>query len=121
MTKRIVIVGGGLAAARAVRAYRDAGGEAPVTVLSAETVPPYNRPPLSKGFLRGEIERDAVFVEPLAAYADLDVQLELETSVTGVDTRRRVVTVAGDAELAYDRLVLATGALPRPLGVPGEE
>jgi len=121
MTKRIVIVGGGLVAARAVRSYRDAGGDAPVTVLSAEPVPPYNRPPLSKGFLRGEIERDAVFVAPAATYGELDVQLELETSVTSVDTRRRVVTVANGPELSYDRLVLATGALPRPLGIPGEE
>ncbi len=60
----IVIVGGGLAAARVARAFRDAGGEGPVSILSADTDPPYNRPPLSKGFLRGEIEADAVFVEP---------------------------------------------------------
>ena len=60
MSNRIVIVGGGLAAARTVRSYREAGGDAPVTVLAAETVLPYNRPPLSKGFLRGEVEAEAV-------------------------------------------------------------
>ena len=71
MTDRIVIVGGGLAAARVARAFRDAGGEEPVTILSADVDPPYNRPPLSKGFLRGEMDADAVFVEPAAAYAEL--------------------------------------------------
>jgi NTE family protein len=121
MSNRIVIVGGGLAAARTARSYRDAGGDAPVTLLSADTALPYNRPPLSKGFLRGELEADAVFVQPEAAYADLDIDVQLRTTVTGVDTLRRRVTVAGGAETEYGRLVLATGAAPRPLGVAGEE
>jgi len=121
MTERIVIVGGGLAAARTVRGYRDAGGDAPVTVLSAEPTLPYNRPPLSKGFLRGEVEAEAVFVEPESAYAELDVVIRLETTVTGIDTRRRSVRLADGAAVDYGRLVLATGAFPRPLGVPGEE
>ena len=84
MTDRIVIVGGGLAAARTVRVYRDAGGAAPLTVLSAEHALPYNRPPLSKGFLRGELEADAVFVEPEAAYAELDVDVRLGKAVSAV-------------------------------------
>ena len=121
MTDRIVIVGGGLAGARTVRAYRDAGGDAPVTMLSAETVLPYNRPPLSKGFLRGEIEADAVFVEPPATYADLAVEVELGATVASVDTDRRSVTLTDGRHVAYGRLVLATGAFPRPLGVPGEQ
>jgi NADPH-dependent 2,4-dienoyl-CoA reductase/sulfur reductase-like enzyme len=121
MTNRIVIAGGGLAAARTVRSYRDAGGDAPVTVLSADSALPYNRPPLSKGFLRGEIEAEAVFIEPEASYADLGVDVELGTTVTGVDTGRRRVTLAGGGEIEYGSLVVATGAVPRPLGIPGEE
>jgi len=121
MTDRIVIVGGGLAAARTVRVYRDAGGAAPLTVLSAEHALPYNRPPLSKGFLRGELEADAVFVEPEAAYAELDVDVRLGKAVSAVDTERRAVTLSDGATVDFDRLVLATGALPRALGVPGEE
>ncbi len=121
MTNRIVIVGGGLAAARVAKAFRNAGGKGTVTMLSADTSPPYNRPPLSKGFLRGEIEADAVFVEPEAAYAELDVDLRLESEVTGVDTRAGTVTLAGGSKLPYDRLVLASGTLPRSLGTPGEE
>ena len=121
MTDRIVIVGGGLAAARVVRAYRDSGGEAPLTMLSADTHPPYNRPPLSKGFLRGEIDAGAVFVEPEAAYAELDVDLRLETVVTGVDIGERRVTLADGTSIDYGRLILAAGSLPRLLGIPGEQ
>ena len=68
MSNGIVIVGGGLAAARVAKAFRGAGGTGSVTMLSDDVNLPYNRPPLSKGFLRGEMEADGVFVEPEAAY-----------------------------------------------------
>ena len=120
MTNGIVIVGGGLAGARVATAFRGAGGAGPVTILSADTRPPYNRPPLSKGFLRGEIEADATYVESEAAYAEIDVDLRLGSEVTSVDPRGRTVVLAGGEEVAYDRLVLASGSLPRALGTPGE-
>jgi 3-phenylpropionate/trans-cinnamate dioxygenase ferredoxin reductase subunit len=120
MTDRIVIVGGGLAAARVARAFRDAGGDGQVTILSADTDPPYNRPPLSKGFLRGEIEADAVFVEPETTYAELDIDLRLGCTVTGVQPAEGTVALADGSSLPYDRLVLASGSLPRALGTPGE-
>jgi NADPH-dependent 2,4-dienoyl-CoA reductase/sulfur reductase-like enzyme len=120
MTNRIVIVGGGLAAARTVRSYRDAGGESPLTVLSAEPTLPYNRPPLSKGFLRGELEAEALAVESAETYADLGVDIRLEAPVTRIDTGRRLVTLADGTEIEYDSLVLATGVFPRELGVTGE-
>ena len=121
MTNRIVIVGGGLAAARVARSYREAGGDAPLTLLSADRHPPYNRPPLSKGFLRGEIEAGSVFVEEESAYGELDVDLRLGATVTGIDTRERRAIVSDGEAVDYDRLVIASGALPRALGVPGEE
>ena len=117
---RIVIVGGGVAAARVARAFRDAGGEGPVSILSADTDPPYNRPPLSKGFLRGELEADAVFVEPEATYAELGIDLRLGCEVTAVKPAEQAVELADGGSLAYDRLVLACGSLPRALGTPGE-
>jgi 3-phenylpropionate/trans-cinnamate dioxygenase ferredoxin reductase subunit len=120
MIDRIVIVGGGLAAARVARAFRDAGGEGSVTILSADTDPPYNRPPLSKGFLRGEMEADAVFVEPQETYAELNIDLRLGCEVTGVKPGDQTVTLADGGSLPYDRLVLASGSLPRSLGTPGE-
>jgi 3-phenylpropionate/trans-cinnamate dioxygenase ferredoxin reductase component len=121
MTDRIVIVGGGLAAARVATAFRKAGGMGSVTMLSADTDPPYNRPPLSKGFLRGEIEAGDVFVEPTSAYAEQDIDLRLDSEVTAIDAGARRVELAGGEELPYDRLVLASGSLPRALGTPGED
>jgi len=121
MTNRIVIVGGGLAAARVATAFRKAGGKGAVTMLSSDTDPPYNRPPLSKGFLRGEIEADAVFVEPEATYGELDIDLRLETEVTGLDERAHTVTLGDGSSLPYDKLVIASGSRPRSLGTPGED
>jgi 3-phenylpropionate/trans-cinnamate dioxygenase ferredoxin reductase component len=121
MTNRIVIVGGGLAAARVAKAFRGAGGEGPVTMLSADGDPPYNRPPLSKGFLRGELEEGDVFVEPAGAYAEMGVELRLGCEVTRVDAAGKAVTLADGSSLPYDELVLASGSLPRSLGTPGEE
>lgn len=120
MTDGIVIVGGGLAAARVARAFRDAGGEGAVTMLSADTDPPYNRPPLSKGFLRGELDADACFVEPEETYAELEVDLRLGCTVTGVQPAERKVALADGGSLSYDRLVLASGSMPRALGAPGD-
>ena len=121
MTERIVIVGGGLAAARVAQAFRKAGGEGPVTILSADSDPPYNRPPLSKGFLRGELEAGDTLVQPAAEYAEAGIELRLGATVTGVDTTARTVALADGGSVPYDRLVLASGSLPRPLGIPGEE
>ena len=121
MSDRIVIVGGGVAAARLVRVYREAGGDAALTMLAAERHRPYNRPPLSKAFLRGELPAADVFVEPASAYEDLQVDVHLEATATGVDTAGRRITIADGSEIPYDRLVLASGSVPRELGVPGEQ
>jgi NADPH-dependent 2,4-dienoyl-CoA reductase/sulfur reductase-like enzyme len=120
MINGIVIVGGGLAAARVATAFRRAGGAGPVTILSADTAPPYNRPPLSKGFLRGEIEAEATFVQTEAVYREIDVDLRLASEVASVDTRARTVALTDGTQVPYDRLVLASGSLPRSLGTPGE-
>ena len=85
MSDRIVIVGGGVAAARVSRSYREAGGDGRVTMLSAEASLPYNRPPLSKGLLRGTIEPEAVLVDPATAYAELEIDIRLEAPVAAVD------------------------------------
>src|SRR5262245_26925576 len=120
MNERIVIIGGGLSSARVVKGYREAGGDAEVLLVSADTVVPYHRPPLSKGYLRGEVERDSVFVEPEAFYAEHDVEVRLDTKVSRVDTSGRAVELDGD-RLPYGRLVVASGAVPRRLGAPGED
>lgn len=118
--ERIVIVGGGLAAARVVKGYREAGGDRPLVLISADTALPYHRPPLSKGFLRRELEVEKVFVEAADFYAERGVEVRLETRATGVDPAARLVTLDGGEPIAYGRLVLASGSVPRRLGVAGE-
>ena len=115
----IVIVGGGLASARVVEEYRNAGGEAMITLLSADERPPYHRPPLSKGFLRGEVEADEVLVQPESFYEESVVDLRLGVEVDGVDTAARELSLAGGESIPYGTLVIASGARPQRLPAPG--
>jgi 3-phenylpropionate/trans-cinnamate dioxygenase ferredoxin reductase subunit len=114
-------VGGGLASARFATEYRAAGGEAPVTILSSEEDPPYHRPPLTKGFLRGEVERDGTYVRPAEEYEDEVVELRLGVRAERIDPEKHVVVLEGGDEVPYATLVLATGARPRPLPLPGAD
>ena len=115
----LVIAGGGLTAARAVESYREAGGGGRVALVSEEETLPYHRPGLSKKYLRGETT-DEPIVEDEAFYADRDVEVLLDTAVTSVDPRSRFVVTA-DRRLHYEKLLLATGAVPRRLRVPGAQ
>ena len=115
----LVIVGGGLASARAIKSYRDAGGGGRIVLISRDSTLPYHRPPLSKRFLRGETNEEPL-VEDEAFYRDNDVEVMLERSVTGVDTRERAVQLESDG-IGYGKLLLATGAWPRRLKAPGRD
>jgi NADPH-dependent 2,4-dienoyl-CoA reductase/sulfur reductase-like enzyme len=115
----LVIVGGGLAAARAIKAFREEGGAGAVALLSQEPRLPYHRPPLSKAFLRGERDSDS-FVEEEAFYAKHDVEVLLGTTVTAVDPGERTVR-AGDRRYRYGRLLISTGSRPRKLEVAGAD
>jgi len=115
----IVIVGGGRAAASLVDAYREEGGEALITILAAEPHPPYNRPPLSKFILRGEMPAEDAYVHPAEEYEDLLVELRLDTRVEAVDTDAHTVRLAGGEAVPYGTLVIASGAHPRLLPLPG--
>jgi len=117
----IVVVGGGLASARFATEYRAAGGEAPVTILSSEEDPPYHRPPLTKGFLRGEVERDGTYVRPAEEYEDEVVELRLGVRAERIDPEKHAVVLEGGDEVRSAPLVLATGARPRPLPLPGAD
>ncbi len=108
----MVIVGGGLAGAKAVEELRERGYDGSLTLLGAEPHLPYERPPLSKSVLLGEKEPDSTKVHDAAWYADHDVDLRTSATVTGVDVARQVVTT-GDGEVGYDKLLLATGSEPR--------
>jgi 3-phenylpropionate/trans-cinnamate dioxygenase ferredoxin reductase component len=119
--ERIAIVGGGLTAGRVVQSYRQAGGEEPITLVSADSWPPYHRPPLSKGFLRGESEASDALLEPAEWYGEHGVDLRLETLVEGVDVAARELRLEGGETVLWTRLVLASGSRPRRLDVPGAD
>jgi 3-phenylpropionate/trans-cinnamate dioxygenase ferredoxin reductase component len=116
-----VIVGAGLAGAKAAEAVRAADPAGSITLVGAETRCPYERPELSKGVIGGKKSPDDLYVHDEGWYAENDVELVLGTSATGLDRERRVVTLDGGRELHYDRLLLATGATPRTLRVPGAD
>jgi NTE family protein len=115
----LVIVGGGLASARAIKAFRESGGEGPVTLFSLDDVVPYHRPPLSKRFLRGEAEREDTFVEPEQFYRDHDADVHLEQGVRALRTAERTLELDDGSSKRFDKLLIASGATPRRLDVPG--
>jgi 3-phenylpropionate/trans-cinnamate dioxygenase ferredoxin reductase subunit len=114
-----VIIGGGLAGAKAAEALRDQGYEGELVLLCEEPHRPYERPPLSKDYLAGKASRDDVFVHPPQWYADHGVDLRLGAAAEAIDRTARVVRLAGGAAVGYDKLLLATGSSPRRLPVPG--
>ncbi|MBD5786143.1 FAD-dependent oxidoreductase [Cellulosimicrobium terreum] len=118
-TGPIVVVGGGLAAAKAAETLREEGYDGELTVVAREPHRPYERPPLSKDYLRGEAERDSVFPLDEDWYPAHDVELRTGTAASGLDLAGHVVTLADGRTLTYGTLLLATGSDPRPLPVPG--
>ena len=117
----IVIVGAGLAGTRAAQALREYGYTGRVTLLSAETRPPYDRPPLSKGVLLNQQTFDDCVLADEDSWSRQSIELRLGTKVTAIDRRGRHVTLSGAEQLPYERLLLATGAEPRRLFVPGAQ
>jgi 3-phenylpropionate/trans-cinnamate dioxygenase ferredoxin reductase component len=115
----IVIVGGGLAGASTAEEYRKAGGKGSLALLSQEIERPVHRPPLSKAYLRGDEEREKVFVHPADFYPENDIELQLGSRVVGVKPTARSLELAGRDSIEYGTLVLATGARPRRLNAPG--
>jgi 3-phenylpropionate/trans-cinnamate dioxygenase ferredoxin reductase component len=116
-----VIVGAGLAGARAAEALRKEGFAGSVVVLGEEAEAPYERPPLTKDYLRGESARADLDAFPATFYSDNAVDLRQGTRVTGLDIASRVVQVEDGTPVPFDRLLLATGSRPRKLRVPGAD
>ncbi len=119
-----VIAGASLAGAKAAETLRGEGFDGEIVLLGSETERPYERPPLSKGYLLGKDSRDSIYVHAAEWYAEHHVDLRQGVTVTAID--RGTATVAtsgpgGDGEVPYDRLLLATGASPRRLTFPGSD
>lgn len=115
-----VIVGGGLAAAKAAGQLVDDGFDKTITIVSGEAQLPYERPPLSKGYLTGDSEFDAALVHDEQFY-DQHIDLRRGVRATSLDVDGRTLALDDGTELRYDALLLATGATPRSLDVPGGE
>ncbi|WP_399925122.1 NAD(P)/FAD-dependent oxidoreductase [Streptomyces kanamyceticus] len=116
-----VIVGGGLAGAKAAETLRSEGFTGRVILVGDERDHPYERPPLSKGYLLGKEERDSVFVHEPGWYAQADVELHLGQPVVAIDRATRSVRLGDGTAVHYDKLLLATGAEPRRLDIPGTD
>ena len=116
-----VIVGASLAGAKAAETLREDGFDGRLVLIGAEQDRPYERPPLSKEYLRGEVGRDKVYVHEESFYADQRIELLLGRTVVSVDTSAEEVALDDGERLRYDRLLLTTGAEPRRLEIPGAE
>jgi 3-phenylpropionate/trans-cinnamate dioxygenase ferredoxin reductase subunit len=110
----IAVIGAGQAGAALVAKLRSAGHQGAITLIGAEPVPPYQRPPLSKAYLMGEMPAERLFLRPEAFYADHQITLQLGTKVTAIDPNAREIHM-DDARLGYDELALTTGSTPRRL------
>ncbi len=118
---KYVIVGGGLAAASAVEGIRELDPDGEITVVSAERELPYHRPPLSKGFLAGREQLEAVRIHDAPWYRDIRVRYRLGNEAKSVHMGKQSVTLRSGERLPYDRLLLATGCRARHLNVPGAD
>lgn len=110
----VVVIGAGQAAASLVARLRGKGFEGEITVIGAEAEPPYQRPPLSKAYLLGEMDKDRLYLRPRTYYDEQNITLMLGEPAVSVDTEARHV-IAGGREIAYDDLVFCTGSAPRRL------
>jgi 3-phenylpropionate/trans-cinnamate dioxygenase ferredoxin reductase subunit len=116
-----VIVGAGLAAAKAAETLRAEGFGGRLLLFGEEAERPYDRPPLSKAYLRGETDRDSLYLHQDGFYTTHNIELHTCTPVRSIDPAHRHVELASGERVGYDRLLLATGAAPRRLPLPGAE
>jgi 3-phenylpropionate/trans-cinnamate dioxygenase ferredoxin reductase subunit len=117
----VVIVGAGHAGGTLAALLRQYGHEGQVTLLGEEPIPPYQRPPLSKAWLKGEADAESLALKPLEFYAGARIDFRPSVRAVRIDRERKVLALSDGAELAWDILVLATGARPIRLPIPGAD
>ena len=119
--ERIVIVGASLSGGTAAASLREGGFDGEIHLIGEESHLPYNRPPLSKGYLRGEERFADQLVHPEGTYAERDITLRLGRRASGIDPHRKIVRLNGGEEIPYDRLLVTTGGRNRSLSAPGAD
>ena len=118
-TKKIIIAGAGQAGAQCAVSLRQAGHTGPLTLIGAEPELPYQRPPLSKAYLKGEMEGARLALRPAEFYSGQNIDVHTDNAVTAIDRKARSVTLTSGENLSYEKLLLATGAPPRKLDCAG--
>ena len=116
-----LLVGGGMAAGNCARHLREQGADGDIVIVGREPDPPYNRPPLTKGYVRGEESRDDVLFRPDEWYGEQRIELLTRTSVTALDVDGRTAKLSNKEELGFDKALLATGSNVRILRVEGAQ
>src|SRR5437868_4524380 len=114
-----VIVGASLTGAKAAETLREEGFGGSIVLLGSDPERPYERPPLSKGYLLGRDDRESIFVHDAGWYAEHDVELLLGATAVRIDRAGRAVELSDGGRVGYDKLLLSNGASPRALDVPG--
>ncbi|MGC1495316.1 MAG: FAD/NAD(P)-binding oxidoreductase [Sulfitobacter sp.] len=119
--RHVVVIGAGQAGSSCVAKLRNGGFEGRVTLIGAEPVPPYQRPPLSKAYLMGDMALERLFLRPEAFYGEHDIELMMNTHVDAIDVGAQSISVEGK-QISYDELVLTTGSVPRylPASIGGD-
>src|ERR1700759_533736 len=120
-SRHIVIGGAGHAGGSAAAMRRQLGWQGAITLIGEEPLPPYQRPPLSKAWLKGEATAESLMLRPAHFYPDARIDLRLSTRVTAVDCAAKAVTLTDGSTLSYDFLILALGARARRLPLPGRD
>ena len=118
---KYLLIGGGLAAGHAARHIREADAGGSIAIVGQEPYPPYDRPPLSKEFLRGEKTREQLFVDPEPSYRDRGIELVLGVAVQEMDSRGKTVRLADGEVLRFEKALVATGGRPVRLKIPGAD
>lgn len=118
---KILILGGGQAAAQACASLRQFGYDGPIDVLADENDLPYQRPPLSKAYMKGELDRERLYFKMQDWYQSHDINLHLGCRAETIDRNARTVSASNGEAFDYHTLIIATGSRPRPLPVPGAE
>jgi 3-phenylpropionate/trans-cinnamate dioxygenase ferredoxin reductase subunit len=119
--KRIIIIGAGQGGGDTAQRLRQNGFDGEITLIGEEPVAPYQRPPLSKAYLKGDLDMDRLMLRPASVYAEEKIALLTKTRAVWIDRANRKVRIEGGRELPYDALVLATGAKPRKLPLVGAD